>query len=50
MFERFTKDARAVVLGAVEHAEEAQAHLVDAGHLLSPGVTGASGTSTSSLP
>ncbi|WP_446034598.1 Clp protease N-terminal domain-containing protein [Streptomyces olivaceus] len=34
MFERFTKDARVVVLGAVEHAEEAQAHLVDAEHLL----------------
>ncbi|WP_030320441.1 Clp protease N-terminal domain-containing protein [Streptomyces sp. NRRL B-3229] len=34
MFERFTKDARAVVAGAVEHAEEAGAGSVDAEHLL----------------
>ncbi|AYC38634.1 Clp protease N-terminal domain-containing protein [Streptomyces griseorubiginosus] len=34
MFERFTKDARAVVTGAVEHAEEAGAGSVDAEHLL----------------
>ncbi|MET7737987.1 Clp protease N-terminal domain-containing protein [Streptomyces sp. NPDC005402] len=32
MFERFTKDARAVVMGAVEHAEGAGS--VDAEHLL----------------
>lgn len=34
MFERFTKDARAVVVGAVEHAEKAGAGAVDAEHLL----------------
>lgn len=34
MFERFTKDARAVVVGAVEHAEAVGAGSVDAGHLL----------------
>jgi ATP-dependent Clp protease ATP-binding subunit ClpA len=34
MFERFTKDARAVVVGAVEHAEGAGAGSVDAEHLL----------------
>ncbi|GGM10992.1 peptidase [Streptomyces fumigatiscleroticus] len=34
MFERFTKDARAVVQGAVEHAEGAGARSVDAEHLL----------------
>ncbi|XVV37147.1 Clp protease N-terminal domain-containing protein [Streptomyces sp. CA-100214] len=34
MFERFTKDARAVVQGAVEHAEAADARTVDTGHLL----------------
>lgn len=34
MFERFTKDARAVVTGAVEHAEGAGAGSVDAEHLL----------------
>ncbi|MEW2403058.1 Clp protease N-terminal domain-containing protein [Streptomyces sp. NPDC046862] len=34
MFERFTKDARAVVLGAVEHAERSRADMVDEEHLL----------------
>ncbi|WP_141312064.1 Clp protease N-terminal domain-containing protein [Streptomyces spinoverrucosus] len=34
MFERFTKDARAVVKGAVEQCEEAGAQTVDAEHLL----------------
>ncbi|MET7404579.1 Clp protease N-terminal domain-containing protein [Streptomyces parvulus] len=34
MFERFTKDARAVVQGAVEQAEAAEARTVDTGHLL----------------
>ncbi|MEU3662345.1 Clp protease N-terminal domain-containing protein [Streptomyces sp. NPDC032940] len=34
MFERFTKDARAVVHGAVEHAERTQAGAVGAEHLL----------------
>ncbi|MGC9379651.1 Clp protease N-terminal domain-containing protein [Streptomyces sp. MH13] len=34
MFERFTKDARAVVQGAVEQAEGARAQTVDAEHLL----------------
>jgi ATP-dependent Clp protease ATP-binding subunit ClpA len=34
MFERFTKDARDVVTGAVEHAERAGAERVDEGHLL----------------
>ncbi|MET9772746.1 Clp protease N-terminal domain-containing protein [Streptomyces sp. NPDC006367] len=34
MFERFTKDARAVVRGAVEHAERTQAQTVGAEHLL----------------
>ncbi|MGP3733561.1 Clp protease N-terminal domain-containing protein [Streptomyces sp. GDS52] len=34
MFERFTKDARAVVKGAVEHAEGTQARTVGAEHLL----------------
>jgi ATP-dependent Clp protease ATP-binding subunit ClpA len=34
MFERFTKDARAVVMGAVDHAEGAGAGSVDAEHLL----------------
>nr|WSZ14661.1 peptidase [Streptomyces canus] len=34
MFERFTKDARAVVMGAVEHAERAGAGSVEAEHLL----------------
>lgn len=34
MFERFTKDARDVVKGAVGHAEGAQAGTVDAEHLL----------------
>ncbi|GGW19171.1 hypothetical protein GCM10018980_28540 [Streptomyces capoamus] len=34
MFERFTKDARAVVEGAYAHAEEGGSASVDAGHLL----------------
>ncbi|WP_328423517.1 Clp protease N-terminal domain-containing protein [Streptomyces sp. NBC_00443] len=34
MFERFTKDARAVVTGAVEHAERGEAQTVDAEHML----------------
>ncbi|MFB7596474.1 Clp protease N-terminal domain-containing protein [Streptomyces sp. NPDC056160] len=34
MFERFTKDARAVVRAAVEHAESRGAQTVDAGQLL----------------
>ncbi|GAB3007390.1 Clp protease N-terminal domain-containing protein [Streptomyces pseudoechinosporeus] len=34
MFERFTKDARAVVLGAVDHAERMGAETVEEGHLL----------------
>ncbi|MHC3472358.1 Clp protease N-terminal domain-containing protein [Streptomyces sp. 7R007] len=34
MFERFTKDARAVVRGAVEHAERSGARSVDAEHML----------------
>ncbi|MGW6058987.1 Clp protease N-terminal domain-containing protein [Streptomyces sp. NPDC055189] len=34
MFERFTKDARAVVKGAVEHAESEDAASVDDGHML----------------
>lgn len=34
MFERFTKDARDVVRGAVEHAEGAGAQSVDAEHVL----------------
>jgi ATP-dependent Clp protease ATP-binding subunit ClpA len=34
MFERFTKDARAVVKGAVEHAEGEGAESVDDGHML----------------
>ncbi|MPY62241.1 Clp protease N-terminal domain-containing protein, partial [Streptomyces spongiae] len=34
MFERFTKDARAVVLGAVDHAERSCAAMVDEEHLL----------------
>ncbi|MFD5649470.1 Clp protease N-terminal domain-containing protein [Streptomyces sp. NPDC127039] len=34
MFERFTKDARAVVQGAVGHAEEARAETVEPEHLL----------------
>ncbi|MEY9994179.1 ATP-dependent Clp protease ATP-binding subunit ClpA [Streptomyces sp. V4I8] len=34
MFERFTKDARAVVTGAVAHAERGGAACVDAEHLL----------------
>ncbi|GGW33501.1 peptidase [Streptomyces lucensis JCM 4490] len=34
MFERFTKDARAVVKGAFEHAEAGGARVVDAEHLL----------------
>ncbi|MER6320646.1 Clp protease N-terminal domain-containing protein [Streptomyces coelicoflavus] len=34
MFERFTKDARAVVQGAVEHAGEARAGTVEPEHLL----------------
>ncbi|MFF5481674.1 Clp protease N-terminal domain-containing protein [Streptomyces sp. NPDC012935] len=34
MFERFTKDARAVVTGAVEHAERGGAQTVDAEHML----------------
>ncbi|MER7973578.1 MULTISPECIES: Clp protease N-terminal domain-containing protein [unclassified Streptomyces] len=34
MFERFTGDARAVVQGAVGHAEAARAPRVDPGHLL----------------
>lgn len=34
MFERFTKDARAVVVGAVEQAEGSGAEFVDAEHLL----------------
>ncbi|MFF4030298.1 Clp protease N-terminal domain-containing protein [Streptomyces sviceus] len=34
MFERFTKDARAVVMGAVEHAEGAGVGSVSAEHLL----------------
>ncbi|MFI6879599.1 Clp protease N-terminal domain-containing protein [Streptomyces sp. NPDC050400] len=34
MFERFTKGARDVVKGAVEHAERERAERVDEGHLL----------------
>ncbi|MFD7566203.1 Clp protease N-terminal domain-containing protein [Streptomyces tendae] len=34
MFERFTKDARAVVQGAVGHAEEVRAETVEPEHLL----------------
>ncbi|MER6672437.1 Clp protease N-terminal domain-containing protein [Streptomyces sp. NPDC000983] len=34
MFERFTKDARAVVTGAIEHAERSGAGTVDAEHML----------------
>ena len=34
MFERFTKDARAVVKGAAEYADGADAGTVDAGHML----------------
>ncbi|MCW8097746.1 Clp protease N-terminal domain-containing protein [Streptomyces tauricus] len=34
MFERFTKDARAVVLGAVGHAERLEAEAVEEQHLL----------------
>ncbi|MFI6012036.1 Clp protease N-terminal domain-containing protein [Streptomyces sp. NPDC051243] len=34
MFERFTKDARAVVTGAVEHAERGGAQTVEAEHML----------------
>ncbi|SPF05883.1 Clp protease N-terminal domain-containing protein [Streptomyces sp. MA5143a] len=34
MFERFTKDARAVVLGAVDHAERSSADKVTEEHLL----------------
>ncbi|MEV0111909.1 Clp protease N-terminal domain-containing protein [Streptomyces sp. NPDC050844] len=34
MFERFTKDARGVVEGAVEYAERADADAIDDGHLL----------------
>ncbi|MEU2585699.1 Clp protease N-terminal domain-containing protein [Streptomyces avermitilis] len=34
MFERFTKDARAVVTGAVEHCERAREEAVDGAHLL----------------
>lgn len=34
MFERFTKDARAVVKGAVEHAESEGAGSIDDGHML----------------
>ncbi|UUU30958.1 peptidase [Streptomyces sp. CA-210063] len=34
MFERFTKDARAVVLGAVDHAERSHANEVNEEHLL----------------
>jgi len=34
MFERFTKDARAVVTGAVEHCERAGGERVDEAHLL----------------
>ncbi|WP_200304577.1 Clp protease N-terminal domain-containing protein [Streptomyces adelaidensis] len=34
MFERFTKDARAVVLGAVDHAERSHANAVTEEHLL----------------
>ncbi|MGI5457941.1 Clp protease N-terminal domain-containing protein [Streptomyces sp. CA-249302] len=34
MFERFTKDARAVVQGAVEHAERSGSRSVDAEHML----------------
>ncbi|EGX61454.1 hypothetical protein SZN_02847 [Streptomyces zinciresistens K42] len=34
MFERFTKDARAVVTGAVEHAEKGGARTIDPEHLL----------------
>lgn len=34
MFERFTKDARAVVQGAMEHAERASVQYIEAGHLL----------------
>ncbi|MFE6173220.1 Clp protease N-terminal domain-containing protein [Streptomyces sp. NPDC056464] len=34
MFERFTKDARAVVTGAVEHAERGGAQTVDVEHML----------------
>ncbi|MFC8669152.1 Clp protease N-terminal domain-containing protein [Streptomyces sp. NPDC057199] len=34
MFERFTRDARAVVLGAVEHAERLHAETVEEQHVL----------------
>ncbi|MFE2260584.1 Clp protease N-terminal domain-containing protein [Streptomyces griseosporeus] len=34
MFERFTKDARAVVKGAFAYAESGEEQMVDAGHLL----------------
>ncbi|MFE6284572.1 Clp protease N-terminal domain-containing protein [Streptomyces sp. NPDC057877] len=34
MFERFTKDARAVVKGAVEHCERSRSRVVEAEHLL----------------
>ncbi|GHH65014.1 Clp protease N-terminal domain-containing protein [Streptomyces umbrinus] len=34
MFERFTKDARAVVLGAVDHAERLHAETVEEQHVL----------------
>ncbi|MEV5429896.1 Clp protease N-terminal domain-containing protein [Streptomyces sp. NPDC052701] len=34
MFERFTRDARAVVKGAIEHAEEGGARSVDPEHLV----------------
>ncbi|MFC9095171.1 MULTISPECIES: Clp protease N-terminal domain-containing protein [unclassified Streptomyces] len=34
MFERFTKDARAVVIGAIEHAERAGEERVDEPHVL----------------
>ncbi|TGB01158.1 Clp protease N-terminal domain-containing protein [Streptomyces sp. MZ04] len=34
MFERFTKDARAVVEGAVEHAGRTDADVIDDGHML----------------
>ncbi|KUN23843.1 hypothetical protein AQJ11_23355 [Streptomyces corchorusii] len=45
MFERFTKDARAVVEGAFAHAQDGGARSVDAEHLLLaltvvPGVAG----------
>ncbi|MEV6809324.1 Clp protease N-terminal domain-containing protein [Streptomyces sp. NPDC051132] len=49
MFERFTKDARAVVAGAVEQAREGGARTVDAGHLLLALLDHAGGPASSAL-